>query len=398
MPRHYLPKVNKWVSLAACLPVALSAGLAYSFAVWSPSLQEAYGLDQSQLELVGACHNLGGYSSFLSGVVYDALERRHHVGPRASLAAGAAANLAGFLGLWAAATLRFRARLWQLCALAVLAANGGTWLDTAALATSLRNFPAHRGLVVGLVKAAVGLSASLYASAYTGFLQPRADRFLLALALAPSAVALLALPLVNCVPFTQRCEAEGAPGATQARLMFGVKAVAALALGLTAVAAVNGTRDLAAPTRAALAAAAAALVVPLLLLPRGTGGLFAERADVGHGQGAGEQEEGCGGAGGGGSGGGGGDGDETEALLPAPPPAQRAHAVPGVGFGVAQALKLLDFWLLAGICGVGIGCALSTLNNLAPLVQSLGGPREARSVLVSLFGAASCGGERERHS
>ena len=127
MPRYYLPKVNKFVTFSASCFLSLSGGLSYLFGVWSPALVESCGLDARQVQVIAAIGNLGGYSSFISGLVYDALERRHHVGPRLSLALGAIAYILGFSGLWAAVTGRFHAAPWHLAALTALAANGGTW-------------------------------------------------------------------------------------------------------------------------------------------------------------------------------------------------------------------------------------------------------------------------------
>ncbi len=48
------------------------------------------------------------------------------------------------------------APFWLVLIIAGLTCNGGTWIDTACLVTSVRNFPNERGTVVGLLKACVG--------------------------------------------------------------------------------------------------------------------------------------------------------------------------------------------------------------------------------------------------
>ncbi len=45
---------------------------------------------------------------------------------------------------------------WQVVAFAVLACNGGAWVDAACLVTSTRNFPGERGTVIGILKSCVG--------------------------------------------------------------------------------------------------------------------------------------------------------------------------------------------------------------------------------------------------
>ena len=399
MPRYYLPKINKYATFAASMPVALSGGLAYCFGIWSPSLKAAYHLKQSELEAIGAWHNLGGYSSIISGLVYDALEHRHHVGPRLSLALGAITNALGFMGLWAAITRRFVASKWQLAILAVLAGNGGTWLDTATLSTNLRNFPASRGTVVGIVKAAVGLSASLYTAAYTGFLQPRADLFLIFLALVPVGVIVVSLPLINFVPYVQQSERMG--GYTvfspQGRFLLTLQTIGALALYLMATALTDALGQISAEARGAMAIGAVCLLLPLIFVPAGSGGLFSRKALsggnthqrttsqpsteaqllreallAGENDGGGDQQN--------------NEDDENEDLL-------EDIALPGTKSATLnECLLMLNFWLLALVCGIGIGSGLAFLNNVAQLVTALEGPPEARSVLVSLFGVTSCGG------
>lgn len=152
------------------------------------------------------------------------------------------------MGLHAAVTGRFHASIPQLLLLAFVAGNGGAWADTAYLVSNVKNFPSSRGAVVGVLKAAVGLSGacvfagglgmvlwragagqrqgkpavlhalerrlrrrrtppppsacvccagSLFAAVYSGLFFPDKAAFLLFLALAPAAVGLLALPLIN---------------------------------------------------------------------------------------------------------------------------------------------------------------------------------------------------------
>ena len=57
--------------------------------------------------------------------------------------------------------------------------------------------------MIGILKAFLGLSASAYITIYVSFLEPDALRFLLVLAVAPTAVALLSSPFINYVPFIQ---------------------------------------------------------------------------------------------------------------------------------------------------------------------------------------------------
>lgn len=96
--------LNKWATFGASIPVALSSGVVYCFSVWSEELKEAYGLTQSQLQLIGAAANMGGLLAILAGLLYDALIDWHQLGPRLVLVLGSALNLGGYLFIWAAVT------------------------------------------------------------------------------------------------------------------------------------------------------------------------------------------------------------------------------------------------------------------------------------------------------
>jgi MFS family permease len=403
MPRHYLPKINKYITFSASITVAFSAGLSYLFGVWSPALKDAYNLTQGELQTIAAIGNLGGYSSFISGLFYDALEHRHHVGPRLSLIMGCLTTFLGFIGLWAAVTKRFIASVWQLAMLAAIAGNGGTWFDTCCLATNLRNFPAQRGPVVGIIKASVGLSASIYSAAYIGAFQPRIDNFLLFLAITPATVGLLAVPLMNYVPYIQRSELEGGfhVFSPEGRQLLALQTIGTLALYVMATALATAFGVVSQDARVLMSLGVLVLLFPLLLVPVGSGGLFAQKAsamiraptDLCFEESDATSIDG---------GADGEDGNENNAELDGQglrrslletageQPLLNTPIMPS--YSVSQCFKLPEFWMLAFIAGIGVGCGLAFLNNIASIVSSLSGPPEARSVLISLFGVASCAG------
>ncbi len=43
--------VNKFYTFVACMPLMLSSGTTYSFGVWSETMKEAYGLDQTHIQV-----------------------------------------------------------------------------------------------------------------------------------------------------------------------------------------------------------------------------------------------------------------------------------------------------------------------------------------------------------
>ncbi|PRW32873.1 MFS general substrate transporter [Chlorella sorokiniana] len=425
--------INRWHGLSASIFVSLIFGSAYAFPLWGELLKDAYSLTQSQLQGIASTANVAGSVAIVAGLVFDRLERHRRLGPCLVLLVGMASNAAGYSLLWAAVSGRFRAQLWQLAALAALGMTGSMWADTAAMATNVRNFPAHRGTVVGLIRACVGLSGSLFACIYAGAFTPDASAFLLFLAIAPVAVGAAALPFINRLPLpaTEHSDAIGHGGLpAERRFVFALASLGTLALFLVTATTVNALWPLALATRHLVMAGACALLLPLLALPCGAGGLLSRRPLPPHqptGSGLGR------------TGVPGGDiaassswassrasfgslkdkGDMEEPLLQ--PPGQQLVAAPPDGDALEgdtlcealplegslpgavaapelaplQCLCSLDFWLLFTVIAVGTGSGLALLNNLAQVVAATAGSRStagATAVLLSIFSVANCSG------
>ncbi|KAL4452086.1 hypothetical protein ABPG75_007748 [Micractinium tetrahymenae] len=448
----WCPYLNKWWTFTASVCVSLCAGLTYCFAIWSGELKSTFGLSQPQLELIASAANIGGYSGIFSGLAYDALERHKRFGPRIVLALGCLLNAAGYLGLWAALQGLYEAQFWHLVVLAAVAANAGSWLDTSILATNVRNFPSSRGTVVGVMKAGIGLSGSLFASVYSGVFAPARTPFLLFLALAPAAVGLLALPLINTCTFVQVCELETGQHVftTEGRFIFALQTLGTLAVFLITGATVEALHPLAERARLMLTAGAGLLLLPLLIIPHGSGGLLSKKAQLHHALSMYQQEEGeqeaareedaeAGAAGSGSAGpaaaragasshaaddslkqpllepggmqrdgtAGGPGGARPGAVHGAVPPAigTRSGGPSSDGSATtastaslpelspAQCLRNTNFWLLFAALTISMGSGLTLLNNLAQVVKALSGaPKEDTPVLVSLFSVCNCAG------
>jgi MFS family permease len=269
-------RVNKFVAFAATVPISLSSGLTYSFSIWSEYLGTVYHLSAGNLALMAACSNVGGYSSIIAGLLYDHVARKHQVGPRIVLLIGLLLNGLGYGLLWAAATLRIHATFPQLLLLGFISCLGGTFLDTTAMTTNIRNFPAHRGTVVGILKTCVGLSAGVYGLIYSGFISPYAQHYLLFLAIAPAVASLPALLFLNHVPFLQAGELQENQQVftTGGRFLFASHTLICLALFLMASALVQDEQELTQNVRAMLAVGGLVLIAPIVLLPYGSGGVF----------------------------------------------------------------------------------------------------------------------------
>ena len=74
--------VNKWYCTAAAALLQICGGLCYTFSLFSPSLKQAFGFTQPELEALGSCLLSGGYFGLIPGFLYDALREHHKFGPR----------------------------------------------------------------------------------------------------------------------------------------------------------------------------------------------------------------------------------------------------------------------------------------------------------------------------
>ena len=204
-------KINAWTVLAAATLVQACSGLAYSFSVYSEDLRRVYPR-QSDVDLLGSMKDLGAYCGVFGGLLYDLC------GPRVTLLVGALFHVSGYLGVWAVLTGRggFKTPppLWQTGTIIAVAANGNSFFDTAALLTSMHNFPAEKGVVAGLLKSYLGLSSALFGQLYDAFIAEgsgdRAAAFVVLCAVGGGGVAVLMTPLIKRVEATKSGNGGGA--------------------------------------------------------------------------------------------------------------------------------------------------------------------------------------------
>ena len=67
---------SKWMCFSAAAIVMISAGLAYTFSVYSHELKLHFKLTQRQISGLGTAGNLGGYLALPAGLFYDSLKSR----------------------------------------------------------------------------------------------------------------------------------------------------------------------------------------------------------------------------------------------------------------------------------------------------------------------------------
>lgn len=259
-------------------------------------------------------------------------------------------------------------------------------------------------------------AGSLFAAVYQGLFLPNKTSFLLFLAAAPTAVGLLALPLVNRCEFVQRSEVEARTHvfSAEGRFVFTLQALGTLGVYLITGATFGSLYPLSQAARLTVTVGAGLLLLPLALIPYGSGGLLSHKAHLHHAlshypdqeqdpnrsgsptDGAPDEEQGSGGARVAAAGGGGeaaltqpllGDGPEQEgngsaaaavdaldSLEPAVPdadaPQPPAAAAPSTAAAAAavlrakqlpvqlspvECLRSKDWWLLFLVLCIGMG-------------------------------------------
>ena len=218
--------MERWGTLVATLWTESVAGSPYAFSVYAPQLRDQVNCTQRDIQNVGAIGNLGLYSGILAGICFDAY------GPAITMSIGAFLSLGGYLLLWAAVTRRIAPTVSILALSSFISSHGSSWLDTTAIASTVRNFPHDRGRVLGLMKSLFGLSASILTLIYSNVYKPDVISFIMFMAIIVSAVTGLASVGLRLTPVARAT----ALTSKQTRLIFvGMIAVLVIAGYITAL-------------------------------------------------------------------------------------------------------------------------------------------------------------------
>ncbi|KAK3123104.1 hypothetical protein QOZ80_8AG0623930 [Eleusine coracana subsp. coracana] len=187
-----------WVGLAAAVWVQMAAGNAYTFPLYSPALKSVLGYDQRQIAMLGVANDIGENFGIVAGVLCNSLP------PWLVLLVGAAFCFLGFGTLWLAVSKTVLGMpYWLLWMALAIGTNSNAWFVTAVLVTNMRNFPLRRGVVAGLLKGYVGLSAALFTQIFSGVLHHSPTDLLLLLAVGLPLVCLATMYYVRpCTPAT----------------------------------------------------------------------------------------------------------------------------------------------------------------------------------------------------
>eukprot|EP00201_Polytomella_parva_P022951 CAMPEP_0175044902 /NCGR_PEP_ID=MMETSP0052_2-20121109/4089_1 /TAXON_ID=51329 ORGANISM="Polytomella parva, Strain SAG 63-3" /NCGR_SAMPLE_ID=MMETSP0052_2 /ASSEMBLY_ACC=CAM_ASM_000194 /LENGTH=1466 /DNA_ID=CAMNT_0016308301 /DNA_START=145 /DNA_END=4546 /DNA_ORIENTATION=+ len=197
LTRIYL---SRWVTLSASCFIQLSAGLSYTYGVIAPTLKERFNFRETEIAAIGSAFNLGGYIALPAGFACDSLVNYKRYGPKVVIWTGCLLLFLGYFGIYSCVIGVIPPTFWRVFLFALVAGNSSTWLDTEMLITNVRNFPSDRGPIVGILKAFLGLSASIYSSIYLSAFSPNTVAFLLFISIFPPIATAILSSLVNKVP------------------------------------------------------------------------------------------------------------------------------------------------------------------------------------------------------
>ncbi|KAL6655159.1 hypothetical protein ACP70R_005985 [Stipagrostis hirtigluma subsp. patula] len=350
---------GRWLGLVTAVWVQCISGNNYTFSNYSDSIKTLMGLTQLQLNGLSVAKDVGKAFGLLAGLASD------RVPTWLLLAIGSVEGLLGYGAQWLVVS-RTVAPLpyWQMCVFLCLGGNSTTWMNTAVLVTSIRNFRRNRGPVSGLLKGYVGLSTAIFTDVCSALFADDPASFLVMLAVVPAAVCAVAMVFLREGP------SGGAAGAARdeeedGRCFAAINSLAVaialylLAADLTGIGGGGG----------AVSGVFVAVLLVLLASPAVVPAHVAWKSWVSARKAANADLEEAG-----------SDAAATTPLLVAAKAAEREDEPRGPGerprlgeeHTVAQALTSLDFWLMFASFLMGVGTGLAVMNNLGQMGVAMG--------------------------
>lgn len=169
----FLKSSDRWRALFFSITVMLVTGSAYAIGIYSESMKKRLDFTQSEMNLVSSTANLGVYFSITSGFFFQKF------GPFYSGIAGSIVTALGYSLFYLGLEGKLANSHYSMALYAFIWGQGMAFLDVSTISVCLANFPKARGLIGAVLKAPLGLSASLISIVYRNCFEPDAGKLIL---------------------------------------------------------------------------------------------------------------------------------------------------------------------------------------------------------------------------